>query len=60
MTLYVTMCILPCVVAMYICVTLEYVRECVWKYGVMIVVHEFAYIEQVYILNIKYLLFFII
>ena len=30
MTLYV-MCILPCVVVMYIYVTLEYVRKCVWS-----------------------------
>ena len=35
-----------------ICISLEYVRECVWKCGVLIVLHEFAYIEHVYILNI--------
>ena len=52
MTLYVMMCILPCIVIMYIYVTLEYVRKCVWKCGVMVVIHEFAYIKQVYILNI--------
>ena len=52
MTLYVMMCILPCVVVIYICVTLGYVRECVWKCGVMVIIHEFAYFEQVYILNI--------
>ena len=52
MTLYVMMCILPCVVVMYICVTLEYVRKCVLKCGVMVVIHDFAYIKQVHILNI--------
>ena len=29
-----------------------YDRKCVWKCGVMVVIREFAYIEQVYILNI--------